>query len=215
LVGKLVNISGEQSRFNTVADTYLKKITGGDPVDVRRLYGETVNNVKLTVRFIELVNEMPATNDASEALRRRLILLDCPNKVLNPDPDLDRKLVLEKSGILRRWVEALQRLYRRGRFDLSDFAKNEVAAYLTENDPVVFWLAERMQEDPVGTPSSELFADFHQWFIDMDFGRHFSMVNWGRRLTGLGYPSISTTIHKGLNVRMRRMIVKPGLEGPI
>lgn len=218
LVGKLVNISGEQSRFNTVADTYLKKITGGDPVDVRRLYGETQNNVMLSVRFIELVNEMPATNDATQALRRRLLLLDCPNKILNPDPDIDRKLLAEKPGILRRFVMALRRLYHRGTFQISDFAQNEIDAYLVENDPVAYWLAERI--DPVenfalGSPSNELWADFKSWSADMGYQRLIPEVLWGRKLTYYGYPSVPRRLPGGRSVRVRNLAIKPGLEGPI
>jgi P4 family phage/plasmid primase-like protien len=218
LVGKLVNISGEQSRFNTVADTYLKKITGGDPVDVRRLYGETINNVVLSVRFIELVNEMPTTNDASLALRRRLLLLDCPNKVLAPDLDLDRKLLLERPGILRRFVQALHRLYARGKFMISDFSSNEIDAYLTENDPVTYWLAERLDAQEhfsLGTPSNELWADFKMWYAEMGYQRLFPEVVWGRRLTAYGYPSLSYRVVGTRAVRMRALRIKPGLEGPI
>lgn len=215
LVGKLVNISGEQSRFNTVADTYLKKITGGDPIDVRRLYGETLNNVSLTVRFVELVNEMPATNDATQALRRRLLLLDCPNKVINPDQDMDRKLLVEKPGILRRYVIALHRLYQRGYFNTSKFSQDEIDAYLTENDPIIYWLVERTQEDKLGTPSRDLWADFNTWQVDMGYPRKVPEVIWGRRLTTLGFPSFSTKLVKGTYVRTRNIKIKPGLEGPI
>jgi putative DNA primase/helicase len=219
LVGKLVNISGEQSRFNTVADTYLKKITGGDPIDVRRLYGETLNNVILSVRFIELVNEMPTTNDATLALRRRLLWLDCPNKVMVPDPDLDRKLLAERPGILRRFVTALRRLYKRGAFRMSAFAQTEIDAYLTENDPVAYWLAERIdieEDTALGTPSNELWADFKQWSADMGYQRLIPEVVWGRKLTGYGYPSVP---YRGpgwsRTMRMRGLVIKPGLEGPI
>jgi putative DNA primase/helicase len=218
LVGKLVNISGEQSRFNTVADTYLKKITGGDPVDVRRLYGETQNNVQLSVRFIELVNEMPTTNDATQALRRRLLLLDCPNKILNPDPDMDRKLMAERPGILRRFVRALARLYERGNFRVSEFAQNEIDAYLTENDPVVYWMAERLDPQEhvsLGSPSRELWSDFKTWSGDMGYQRLIPEVIWGRKLTGYGYPSIAYSLPGGRSVRMRALVIKPGLEGPI
>jgi P4 family phage/plasmid primase-like protien len=218
LVGKLVNISGEQSRFNTVADTYLKKITGGDPVDVRRLYGETQNNVNLSVRFIELVNEMPTTNDATIALRRRLLLLDCPNKVLVPDPDMDRKLLAERPGILRRFVQALHRLYQRGMFRMSVFSQHEIDAYLTENDPVAYWMAERLDHEPdpqLAASSNELWADFKTWSGDMGYQRLIPEVAWGRKLTNLGYASKVRTMPNGRSMRYRNLIIKPGLEGPI
>jgi P4 family phage/plasmid primase-like protien len=219
LVGKFVNISGEQSRLNTVADTYLKKITGGDPVDVRRLYGETQNNVVLSVRFIELVNEMPTTNDASHALHRRLLLLDCPNKIKNPDLDLDRKLRLEKSGILRRYVIALNRLYTRGTFRISEVAIKEIDDYLVENDPVAYWMTQRLEDVPniaQGMLSAELWADFRLWSTDMGYQRVVPEVIWGRKLTGYGYPSIPHTLPgHSTNRRVRKLRLKHGLQGPL
>jgi len=217
LVGKLVNVSGEQSRLNLISDTYLKKITGGDPIDIRKLYGETQNNVVLSVRFLELVNEMPATFDSTYALRRRLIILDCPNKVKTPDPDLDRKLYLERPGILRRFTSALHRLYNRGHFDISDASGKEVDTYLLENDPVAYWLQDRI--DPVpqkhkGTVSRELYADFKNWHELMGYRYPMPEVVWGRRLTGLGYPVIFTRMGK-THGRYRRLVIRAGHEARI
>lgn len=217
LVGKLVNISGEQSRLNTVADTYLKKITGGDPVDIRRLYGETQNNVLLSVRFLELVNEMPATMASGDALRRRLILLDCPIRVENPDADLDRKLYAERPGILRRWTAALQRLYTRGHFEVPGSSTIEVEQYMIENDPVAYWVLDQL--DPVdeekgekGTHGRELWAEFKVWYDMMGYKYAIPEVVWGRRLTSLGYPVIVTRINSKTSMRMRRLRIKPGHE---
>lgn len=214
LVGKLVNISGEQSRLNTVADTYLKKITGGDPVDIRRLYGETQNNVILSVRFLELVNEMPATMASGHAFRRRLIILDCPIRVENPDADLDRKLFAERPGILRRWTQALQRLYKRGFFEIPGQSTVEVEQYLRENDPVAYWIYDQLDpdEDGKGTVSRELWAEFKAWYEMMGYKYAIPEVVWGRRLTMLGYPVIVTRINSQHIARMRRLKIKPGHE---
>ena len=215
LVGKLVNISGEQSRLNLISDTYLKKITGGDPIDIRKLYGETQNNVILAVRFLELVNEMPATFDSTYALRRRLIILDCPNKVSKPDLDLDRKLYRERPGIMRRFAAALRRLYERGHFDISDTSDKEVETYLLENDPVAYWVKDRI--DPTngkGTVSRELYADFRTWYELMGYRAPMPEVVWGRRLTGLGFPVINTRVGK-TTARYRRLEVRPGHESRI
>jgi putative DNA primase/helicase len=211
LVGKLVNISGEQSRLNVVSDTYLKKITGGDPIDIRRLYGETQNNVVLSVRFLELVNDMPATSDYSQALRRRIVILPCPNRVDNPDPDLDRKLYLERPGILRRWVAGLHRLYARGHFDPPVTSHQEVEEYMLENDPIRYWLQERCipdQDKP--TPSRELYGDFHEWEKLMGYRFSTPEIVWGRRLTNLGYHSHNIRLPRGAFGRVRYLRLNEG-----
>lgn len=212
LVGKLVNISGEQSRLNLVSDTYLKKITGGDPIDVRRLYGETKNNVVLSVRFVELVNEMPATSDNSYALRRRIIILDCPNKVATPDLHLDHKLRRERPAILRRWVEALARLLVRKEFDIPESSSAQADEYIRENNPIEIWVEEEVDRlTEGGTPSRELYAHFAHWAKAM--GHRFvpSGVEWGRRMAALGMPTIirNTTVGE---VKIRRAKIKAGRE---
>ncbi len=215
LVGKLVNISGEQSRLNLVSDTYLKKITGEDPIDVRRLYGETQNNIRLSVRFLELVNEMPSTSDHSHALRRRIIILDCPNKVLNPDLSLDEKLYKERSGILVRWVAALNRLYKRGTFDEPESSRLLVEQYMMENDQVAYWIQECLdpitEEGEKGTPSRELYGHYNSWARAMGFKYLLTEIEWGRRLIALDFPSKNTRISK-MVIKTRMLKTKKGME---
>lgn len=187
LIGKLINISGEQSRLNLVSDTYLKKITGGDPVDVRLLYQETKNNVMLTVRFLELVNEMPATSDSSHALKRRIIILNCPNKVKKPDLNLDAKLYKERPGILIRWIAALKRLYKRNEFDIPESSKREVDNYMLENDSVQYWLSQCTEPCENGTHNRDLYASYLDWAKINGYKNYFTQVMWGRRLVSLGF----------------------------
>lgn len=192
LVGKLVNISGEQSRLNLISDAYLKKITGEDPIDVRRLYAETENNVFLSVRFLELVNEMPMTSDTGPALQRRMMILNCPNKVTNPDSFMDQKLHAERPGILLVWAEALRRLYERGRFEEPESSKLEVIQYLTENDPVRYWLETQtrpLEEKDRPMPTVELYAEYREWCDRMGYRTPLPEVIWGRKLTSLGVGS--------------------------
>ena len=212
LVGKLVNISGEQSRLNLVSDTYLKKITGGDAIDIRRLYGETQNNVTLSVRFLELVNDMPATSDNSDALRRRIIILNCPNKVEKPDLDLDAKLHSERAGILNRWVHSLRTLYERGNFITPEQSNQSVAEYMLENDPVGRWIVTRTENVDIeeGSPSPELYADFAEWSRVSGYQKPFTDVYWGKKLTSAGYPAKNK--RKGrVVVRLRGLKLKEGL----
>jgi len=214
LVGKLINISGEQSRLNLVSDTYLKKITGGDPIDIRKLYGETQNNIMLSVRFLELVNEMPSTSDHSHALKRRIIILECPNKVNKPDFDLDKKLHKERAGILRRWVAALKRLYDRGDFDIPEKSLESVEQYMLENNPVAYWVKdvlEECEEDEKGTASRILYSHYRDWSMAMGFKSPYSEIFWGKKMVGLGYNPISKRFgHKV--IRCRLLKVKDGHE---
>lgn len=210
LIGKLVNISGEQSYLRNVSDVYLKKITGGDPIDCRKLYGETMPNIKLKVRFLEMTNEMPTSTDSSDALRRRLMILQTPNRVRRPDLDLDAKLDVERPGILRIWVEALARLYHRGTFLEPRQSKQAVTEYIEENDPVNSWMVvrtEAVRTPQEGDSTTDLYADFAEWAKAMGFKQAPNVTVFGRRLTYYGYPAKQRRLPSG-TLRMRALKLK-------
>ena len=198
MVGKLINISTEQSRLSSITDTVFKQITGGDPVAVRRLFKEVDNNVKLKVRFLCLANEMPTTADSSEAMKRRMMILNCPNTLTEQqkDPLLGKKLLMEKQGIIRRWVEALNNLRGRGRFDISEASLKAVDNYLRSNDALESWLYERW------TPSTEvrnehsvLYQEFADWARMAGF-------KWVPRMTEF---VDKLKVRKDIDVRVEKM----------
>lgn len=186
--GKLLNMSGEQSRLNLVSDVYLKKITGEDPVDTRKLYGETNNNVYPTVRFIESVNEMPQTSDNSHALRRRMMILKFNFTVKEIDPEFRAKIMKELPVIFsKRLVPALNALYARGTFDPPASSFVEIESYMIANDPVKMWREERLVECENGTGTTDLYKDFVDWAKNNGFSKPFTSVFWGQQMNRLGF----------------------------
>lgn len=174
LVGKLLNVSSEQSRMGMLSDETLKKITGGDPIAVRKLFEEVDNNVRMKVRFLCLTNEMPDTSDSSYAMKRRLMILNCPNTVKEEekDPDLVNKILLEKDGIVKRWIDALNRLRQRGRFDPPEWSSQRVDQMMIESDPLKAWLEENY--DPVLNIENDpavLFGEFIEWAKQANYQR--------------------------------------------
>lgn len=216
LVGKLVNISAEQSRINPIADDYLKKITGGDGVDVRFLYKEPVN-AQLTVRFIELANEMPATRDVSDAIKRRLLILACPKPVTDPDRFMVQKLQSERPGVLRKWAAAFRTLQERKEFCVPENSKFEVSAYLLENDPIALWLDDQCDKTSGTTDNVTLYTAYRFWAESFGYVHRdiFHMSQWGRRLTSLGIPSVLMQGAGGTRVRARHLKLKKGLHSHV
>ncbi len=201
LAGKLVNISSEESKINTVADDYLKRITGGDPVQLRRLYGEPFDAV-LQVRFINALNDMPSINDSSYAIERRMMILPCENIVKEPDITLPFKLAEERPGVMVRLVHALQRLRARTKFDEPEISRQEVKQYLTSQDSVRYWMQEcRVEPDEKGTPSADLYSHYST-FCEMANLRATPMSQWGIKMKGLGYDvKIRKVFDKNCRVR--------------
>ena len=211
LVGKLVSIASEQSRLNQVSDRYLKAIVGGDPITVRQPF-RAVQSVRLSVRFVQIVNEMPRTVDLTYALQRRLIILSCPNIIPDAKQDggLIDKLYSELPGVLLRWTKALKRLHRRKHFHPPESSIASVAQYIKDNDVVGLWLDERTQPDKTGVPAFELYSDFVMWEKSNNLSiRSTSIIYWRRRMQELGHPSIS---RGASSIDFRGVRIRPGME---
>ena len=205
MVGKLLNISTEQSRLNQMTDTIFKQITGGDPVAVRRLFSEVDNNVRLKVRFLCLTNEMPSTADSSEAMRRRMMILTCPNSVPNDkkDPMLGAKLLKEKQGIIKRWVLALNKLRERGRFQLSDSSEVSVDEFLVANDPLRMWMGMSYTPDQeMSTQSLELYVRFSEWAKMAGYKGIFRYPEFMQKMRSMKIPIEYETLPGGSKVQM-------------
>jgi len=201
LEGKLLNISSEQSRFDQLSDSILKQITGNDPITTRKLFQEAKNNQRLWVRFLMQVNEMPSTNDTTDALGRRTIIINCPNQVIaNPDLMLDKKLIAERCGVLKNHlIPALKRLYENDRFsepEESDVLKKE---WQNSNENVRYWLTECCNFAPKGqnmdawtiyTTSRELYMHYNEFCKAMGFKYILNEMQWGTKLKSYGLDAV-------------------------
>jgi len=206
LSGKLLNVSSEESRLNTVADDYLKRITGGDPVQLRKLYMEPFDAV-LQVRFINALNEMPSTKDTSYAIQRRMMILPCMNRV---EPDqidimLPHKLKAERQGVIVRFMRALSRLRDRREFAEPEASKLEVLEYMRQQDTIKYWMAEQEIVDcETGTASSDLYHHYVD-FCELMKMEVLPANVWGSKLKDMGYPSMVRRIgtYKKRTARVR------------
>jgi len=165
VAGKLVNISFDvQTNQRIFGETFVR-ITGGDYIAVRRLFQEVQGLVRPSVRFMGSMNpDMPPYQGAPDALRRRLIILVCGEKVTNPDTHREEHLRAERAGILARWVSALGRLYSRGAFDPPATSTAEVDEYLLAYEPFGQFIEDRLMPDNRDFISvAEITAEYNEW----------------------------------------------------
>lgn len=211
LVGKLLNISTEQSRITSITDNIFKLIVGGDPIVVRRLYSEAENNIQLKVRFLSLANELPPLSDNSEAMRRRLLILKCPNTIPEGkrDASLLSKLLAEKSGILRKWVESLRALNSRGFFEIPQISDEIVNEYTSSSDPVFLWSRSRLiKDDEPKHDISQVYLDFSEWGKMSGYRYVPNKFNWSNKMKSLGFKIKEITLPDGgvvvaINAKLR------------
>lgn len=160
-----------------------------------------------TVRFVGSMNfDTPRAIGAGDALRRRLIFLPCGERIDNPDPDGDAKLRTERPGIFLRCMLALDRLYRRGYFDVPPESSDEVAEYTTGQDPVALFFKDCMVIDVnARTPISEVVQAFNSW-ADNHEERRLPANSLGRKLRALGVRGGFANIGEGLRRQSCRVV---------
>jgi P4 family phage/plasmid primase-like protien len=187
LATKLVCISYDVQTKRSVFGEAFVRITGGDPVAIRKLYHEVEGRIVPTVRFIGSMNyDIPTAIAASDALRRRLIFLPCGDRIDTPDPDRYERLAAERPGIFVRWVASLRSLYARGRFEIPEESLDEVVDYTTTEDPVELFVTEKLVADRNSQMLiSEVTQEYNFWADQCGEKRLTSNI-LGRRLRAAG-----------------------------
>ena len=124
LFGKLVNACADISAKKLVNTGEFKKLCGRDMLDgeiKHKDHFQFYNHAKL----IYSANQLPYTDDHTDAFFRRWIIIDFPNQFLDSDPDTDPEILDkitspdEMSGLLNWALEGLQRVLQQGHFSMT------------------------------------------------------------------------------------------------
>lgn len=202
LVGALINVSTEQSRMSNMSDAIFKQIVAGDPISIRRLYEEVDNKVRLKARLLCLANDLPTISDSSFAMRRRMLILPCPNIIDNSrkDRDLISKLKAERPGILYKWVQALRRLRTRGQFLEPKASIEAVNAYMKENDSVATWVDARMiASKDSWMPAYEAYEEYQEYAKKLGFRMPYRLPHFVSKIKDANVPvRVETTVIEGV-----------------
>ncbi len=123
MVGKLVNISTENEMNGMKVDTeILKAISAGDKINVQRKYKDAFTTT-ITAKLIFAVNQLPNSQDTTEAFFRRLIIVpfnrtyveEHANEYLGKiDTTLEPRILKEREGILNFALQGYERLKASG-----------------------------------------------------------------------------------------------------
>ena len=154
---------GPQTNAHTVAERLLS-ISGEDALTIDRKYRDAWTG-RLVVRFLILSNELPGITDASGALSSRYVLLTLENSFYgNEDRKLADKLTGELPGILNWSFQGLERLRKRGHFEMPQ-ASHEVIRQLEDlASPVGAFLREWCQRKPTcRIQVHELYDAYTKW----------------------------------------------------
>lgn len=181
-----------------LAEVLVKRMTGGDPVAARYLYGEYFE-FEPTFKIFFAVNHKPIIRGADHAIWRRIRLV--PFTVTIPEAEQDRdlptKLCRELPGILRWAVEGCLEWQREGLGQASAVQK-ATADYRSEMDVFAAFIAECCEVEPSARVRvGELYDTYLNWCQEAGMRHHLTKQTFGIRLQERGFVAKRSTGARG------------------
>ncbi len=145
LENKLFNIRAESGTTFYDCEEF-KEITSGETITVKRLYAQPYQ-ISPRCKIIVAANKMPKSYDDSEGFLRRLLIVPFNAKFTDETKDrgMDDKLLVERSGILNKIMNAYRDLHKRGKFIQSKLVDDEVEKYKAEIIPEIDFADECLE----------------------------------------------------------------------
>lgn len=185
LPGRRVIVSSESLKGGGAPEHYLKNLVSGESLTARPIYGKQFE-FRPVAKLWWAMNDRPIVKDTSDAIWRRLQLIEFKRKFEGDQKDihLSTKLRAELPGILNWALAGLKRLRLRGRLPESKAVKTAIADYRRETNQVAQWLDECVKVDGKLTDPvrAQTVYDHYKWWAK-DNGREvFNSTNFGREV---------------------------------
>lgn len=169
LYGKLANLYPDLSSKALHNTGMFKILTGGDRAGAEKKFGAHFEFDNIA-KMIFSCNELPASDDDTDAFFRRLIFINFPNTFSKEKGNLDEKKLAkittneELSGLLNASLDALDRLIARGQFSKGISTEETREKYLTMSDSVAAYCLNCLDQDSTNTiEKQELYNGYCQY----------------------------------------------------
>jgi putative DNA primase/helicase len=164
LRGKRLAIADETEEGRRLAESKVKKLTGGDRVRARHMRQDFFEFAP-THKIVMVGNHRPALRNVDEAMRRRVLLVPF-DAVIPPDerdPQLSEKLAQEYPAILG-WMLAGTRMWLERGLDPPPRVCAATEEYLASADAVALWREACCLVGPnESMTKAEAFASWKKW----------------------------------------------------
>lgn len=214
LRGKRFITAIETDQERRLAEAKVKRVTGGDPVSCRKLYGEYFEYVP-TYKLWLAINTKPVIRGTDHGIWRRVLVVPFHHRFEGAERNLDIDLALreERDGILRWMVDGLRAYHERG-LDPPDCVKVAVEEYRKEMNLLADFVSENcIAEEAAVTPTRELYLRYSYW--SKDYGeKQLSHRAFSIQLRRLGYePWASNGVRYWRGLRLRPESFTAALNG--
>jgi len=161
----LLNVGGELDADELGQSSRFKLLVGGEPLEVRMIYGRPYTMTDYVAKLVFLTNHLPRFRSGTDAELRRIQFL-CWDKVpAKPDPKLLDMVANERDGVFTRWmVPALQSILD-GVKPLQDELLIR-SQFAVRNDPMKVFIEKCCVPNPEATIEKNLFRRPFAYFVD-------------------------------------------------
>jgi len=209
LANKLANIFPDLPASGIRDAAVIKGLTGSDAMMAEHKF-ERPFVLENTAKLIFSANKAPRLSEDSDAIWRRLIIVNFPNQFMGTkaDSDLIDKLTSseELSGLLNAALEALQRIRQQKAFSAGATMESVRRQYLLNSNSVPIFIEERCIKDIQASVSKD---DLYEAFLQFCEDTNTSILGkkaFGARLNAMqitieGQDFLHTHIWRGLKLR--------------
>jgi putative DNA primase/helicase len=169
LRGRRLIVASENKDSTQLNSSLVKKLTGGDPLEGARLYGDSFEFVP-THKIWLRGNHMPSVTEGTDAIWERVKAVPFKNRYVGKDDNtkLGDILQAEADAIFTHYlVPAAQEYIKNGMPDLPEAVKIKTEDYRNENDKLSLFIKEQLRRTPKQTVRNKPMVDrYEQWCRD-------------------------------------------------
>jgi len=195
LDGKLANIITEIAEGAVMADAQIKSLVSGEMTTAEHKHQPPFDFVPIATHWFG-TNHMPHTRDFSDALFRRVVILQFPNTFPEGKKDvhLITKLIAELPGILNMALRGLARLIEKGEFTSCSSSLERTKEWRMDADQVAQFVEEACERESGAVVESKVvYWEYEAWADSAGIRLKVSRKTFTQRLNQLGFESVKGT----------------------
>jgi P4 family phage/plasmid primase-like protien len=164
LAGKTLVMATEQPSAYLASTNVINAIISGEPLQVERKYRDPYDLIP-HAKIAWAMNELPRVADANSGLFRRVKVVKFAQIPEHQrDPVVKRDIQAEGAGILNWALKGLERLRRRGHFEVPAAVEDATQHFQSTNDvPATFLEEACVREEGAKITGAQLYATYKLW----------------------------------------------------
>ncbi len=164
LLTSYINISTETSSDVKGAESIFKQVVVGDKISACYKNKDFINDNPRCKMFCAC-NEFIKSRDTTTGFLRRICFIDFPCKFegKNADPDLEKKLITELSGIFNWCYEGYKRLKQNRKFTETPEQSQIMSDFIDQSNPVAVFIREELASELGEFERKDLYVRYVNW----------------------------------------------------